>query len=216
MVWSGAFDCNLQKLDDIQVEALRIVTGATANSSIQLLYSDTGWEHLSDRRKIHSLCIFYQIMQGTAPHYLRTLIPQTVGEATSRNLRSASKIRMPKTRTETFRRSFIPSTINLWNSLDPSLKNKPLLSSIKISLSPPKDPMTNRFYYGKRWPSIHHARLRIGCSKLNSHLYHNLHVIPSPNCSCGYHNEDPTHFFFSTALFYAAKNCIKTSCITNL
>ena len=103
---------------------------------------------------------------------------------------------MPKTRTETFKRSFIPSTINMWNSLDPSLKTKPLLSSFKKSLRPPKDPMTNIYYYGKRWPSIHHARLRIGCSKLNSHLHYNLHVIPSPNCSCGHHNEDPKHFFF--------------------
>ena len=76
------------------------------------------------------------------------------------------------------------------------IKSKPQLSSFKTALRPPRDSLTERFYYGKRWPSIHHSRLRIGCSKLNSHLYYNLHVLPSPACACTYHNEDPTHFFF--------------------
>ena len=95
MVWSGAYECDLQKLDSIQVEALRVVTGATANSCIDLLYLDTGWVSLSERRRVHSLCIFYQMMQGTAPAYLNALIPPTVAQATSRNLRSAANIRVP-------------------------------------------------------------------------------------------------------------------------
>ena len=34
------------------------------------------------------------------------------------------------------------------------------------------------------WPmgGVHHARIRIGCSKLKSHLYHNLHVIEEESC----------------------------------
>lgn len=55
--------------------------------------------------------------------------------------------------------------------------------------------------YGERWSSIHHSRIRIGCSKLNSHLCHNLHVVPSPRCPCGYREEDPVHFFFNCPLF---------------
>ena len=35
----------------------------------------------------------------------------------------------------------------------------------------------------------------MGCSGLNQHLYTNLHVIPSPECSCGEGIETPYHFF---------------------
>ena len=49
--------------------------------------------------------------------------------------------------------------------------------------------------------AIHHERLRIGCSKLNNHLFKELDVINSPACSCGYTCEDPDHFFFACPLF---------------
>ena len=61
--------------------------------------------------------------------------------------------------------------------------------------------MKELLYYGSRWPSVHHSRIRIGCSKLNSHLCNNLHVVPSPQCPCGFANEDPRHYFFDCPLF---------------
>ena len=39
-------------------------------------------------------------------------------------------------------------------------------------------------YYGARFASVVHAKMRIGCSMLNYDLEHNLHVIPNPNCLC--------------------------------
>ena len=48
--------------------------------------------------------------------------------------------------------------------------------------------------YGERWPSVHHARLRIGCSKLNYDLCCKLHVTDSPTCRCGAQKEDASHF----------------------
>ena len=37
--------------------------------------------------------------------------------------------------------------------------------------------------------------MRMGCSALNGHLYYFLRVINSPQCSCGFHLESPSHFF---------------------
>ena len=52
---SGVWDnCNLQEkqnLEKIQLEAARIVTGATKLVSFQALYNETGWETLEIRRK---------------------------------------------------------------------------------------------------------------------------------------------------------------------
>ena len=70
------------------------------------------------------------------------------------------------------------------------------------------DPGHELLYYGKRWPSVHHSRLRIGCSKLHQHLCHNLKVIPSPQCQCGYRVEDPVHYFFNCPLFTKARRIL--------
>ena len=50
--------------------------------------------------------------------------------------------------------------------------------------------------HGQRWPAIHHARIRTGCSKLNCDVAFNLH-IPNvlPDCACGNGYENAEHFF---------------------
>ena len=45
-------------------------------------------------------------------------------------------------------------------------------------------------------PSIHHARIRMACSKLNQHIFH-IHLIENPSCACGHPVEDLTHFFLN-------------------
>ena len=40
-----------------------------------------------------------------------------------------------------------------------------------------------------------HARLRMGCSSLNSHLCKMLHVIDNSDCACGALLESPSHYF---------------------
>ena len=57
------------------------------------------------------------------------------------------------------------------------------------------------YYYGERWASVHHARMRIGCSKLNSDLCYNLHVINNPTCQCGAPSETSYHYLFECPLF---------------
>ena len=43
---------------------------------------------------------------------------------------------------------------------------------------------------------VHHARMRMGCSKLHSDLCFKLHVIENPSCTCGYPDESVYHFLF--------------------
>ena len=200
-LWAGTYETELIKLDNVQVEAMRIVTGATAGSNINALYRETGWQPLCERRYFHSLTMLYKIINGVAPVYLSDLLPPKVGEQTNRGLRNSNKYRVPFTRLETYRRSFFPKTLMDWNNLDRAIQDKNSLESFKSSFNKEKDPMIELLYYGSRWPSVHHARIRMGCSKLNSHLCYNLHVLPSPYCSCGYEVEDPTHYFFFCSLF---------------
>ena len=47
----------------------------------------------------------------------------------------------------------------------------------------------------------HHARMRMGCSKLNGDLCYNLHVILEATCPCGHHTEDAKHFLLDCQLY---------------
>ena len=51
VVWDNCTLCEANELEKIQIEAARIVTGATKLVSIDSLYSETGWETLASRRK---------------------------------------------------------------------------------------------------------------------------------------------------------------------
>ena len=56
----------------------------------------------------------------------------------------------------------------------------------------------------------------MGCSALNSHLYHFLKVLDSPKCSCNYYIESPSHYFLSCPIFAAHRETMieKVSNIT--
>ena len=204
-LFAGTYETDLLRLDALQVEAMRIVAGATARSNINALYQETDWQPLSERRKVHSLTMLYKIVNGMAPSYLTALLPSRIGDDTNRNLRNSNKFRVPFARLESYRRSFFPMVLTNWNNLDNATRERPTLDSFKLSFAKPKDAMKELLYYGSRWPSIHHARMRIGCSKLNAHLCYNLHVLASPRCPCGNEIEDPTHFFFHCPLFNAPR-----------
>ena len=126
---------------------------------------------------------------------------QCIWSQTHHNLRNRHNFIVPFCRLESYRRSFFPRCLLQWNNLNDSTKDKPTLEAFKTSFLRHRDPMNELLYYGSRWPSVHHSRIRIGCSKLNSDLCHNLHVIPSPRCPCGWETEDSIHFFFHCPLF---------------
>jgi len=180
-LFAGTYDSDLCKLDRIQVDAMRIVTGATEKSNIARLYEELKWTPLATRRNQHCLSLMYKIIRGLTPQYLYDLLPRRHQMHDGRVLRSNvnNLLPVPFARTESLRRSFIPHTIRLWNNLDRKARDSETLIAFKSAVKGPKKDDTKLFYVGKRWPAIHHARLWIGCSKLNAHLSLNLHVIPS-------------------------------------
>ena len=64
------------------------------------------------------------------------------------------------------------------------------------------------YFYGERWPSVNHARMRIGCSKLNN----NVHVIDDPICTCGTAEETAEHFFLECINYDDRCRTILTEC----
>ena len=106
-IWNNCFEGDKDRLEDFQLSTARTVTGARKRTSHDLIYNELNWPTLADRRKdvtiMKHLNIFVLFFQR------RSVCTQ------SRNQDSYYTV---KARTETFRSSFIPSSVKLWNFLD--------------------------------------------------------------------------------------------------
>ena len=59
-----------------------------------------------------------------------------------------------------------------------------------------------RVFFYTKLNFIHHVKIRMGCSKLNQHPFHN-HLIENPSFVCGNPAYEPSHFCLN-CLGYAA------------
>ena len=101
---------------------------------------------------------------GLCPDYLASLVPATVGSASTYPLRNSSDL-------QTLHSSFLPSAVRDWNELPEQTRNCPSLNTFNNSLK--SNLITPPRYYntGKRLGQIYHARLRTACSPLCQHLH---------------------------------------------
>ena len=197
VVWGGTFDSDMLKLEKIHVDGMRLITGATARSNIANVYREASFLSVSERRDNSMLLMFYKIKNGLAPSYLTDIAPHENQETIAYNLRNKDDITVPFARLDLYKRSFFPFSTYLWNQLPLVKRNKASLKEFKAALLEDYKEANILYYYGKRWASVHHARLRIGCSKLNYDLCFNLHVIDNPQCTCGFEEENAFHFFIN-------------------
>lgn len=184
----------INRLETVQLEAARIVTGGTKLTSHHKLYDETKWEKLTDRRKNHRLFLFHKMVNGETPQYLSNLIPNTIGRVHDHNTRQINNIQEIRTRTNFYSDYFLPSTIKDWNRLSINTRNTESFASFKNQLSNQNTKVPPYFYSGCRLGQILHTRLRMNCSSLNEHLFLK-NIVESPRCVCG-EIETVQHFIF--------------------
>ena len=194
VVWDNCTLYEVNALEKIQLEAARIVTGTTKLVSLEMLYKETGWETLEVRRSKHTLCLFYKMSNNISPEYLSSLVPQPIENTTHYGLRDASNIRPPLARTQLYYKSFLPSTIRLWNDLSPETRDALTLTSFKYHMNKNIQKPPRYFTVGFRFAQIQHTRLRTSCSSLIHHLF-SKNIINDPYCQCG-SVETTKHYLF--------------------
>ena len=197
-----------ERLEKINVEAARIVTGATKLVSLELLYKECGWDTLEKRRENHKLIQFYKMTNGLTPEYLSNLIPQQHNQLHRYNTRHSDKIVNIPCKTTHHYQSFLPSCIRLWNALPSEVREcnnlpsfKSALSSLNSTIDIPK-----YYYIGDRKGQILHARLRMRCSSLKQHLFLK-NIEPDPFCLCG-EVECTTHYLLKCQRFAAHRQTL--------
>ncbi len=196
VVWDYMTEQDSTLLENIQLAAARVVTGAIRYTSHARIYEECGWDTLKSRREKHKLALFHKIIHKDTPAYLYDHIPPTVGTRTGRPLRNNSNFTLIKTNKEYFDSSFFPETIRLWNNLDDRLKSVTSYEAFTEKLNTPTFEIPKHYYSGSRKTNIILARLRMGCSELNDDLY-KIGVTHSPACSCGARKENSFHYFMT-------------------
>ena len=200
IVWSNLNQTQSLQVELIQKRAGRIVSGAIKGTKTEVIYEELGWDSLCSRREQQCILFMHKVVNGLVPKYLQDLLPDTVGEETTYNLRNCGNFRNIPARTTTFYKTLIPNAVRSWNLLDPDLKMIHDHVHFKNEFTKNCPKPNSLFYYGERKVAVVHARLRMKCSILNAHLYEN-HVIPEPSCSCGHSYEDVLHYFFICPLY---------------
>ena len=115
-----------------------------------------------------------------------------------------------KTRSNFFRNSFFPSTINEWNKLDRDIRNSDYLNVFKWSLLKFVRPVVNSVFEINNPYSLKLlTRLHLGLSHLRYHKFrHNFQDCINPICACGVEIETTTHFLLHSPLFQPARQSV--------
>ena len=207
VVWDNCTMSEKDRLEKIQIEAARIVTGITRSASTLDLYKEIGWLTLDNRRKYQKLVLIYKIVNGHTPQYLNDIFPLNVNARTNYLLRNANDINLVACRTELMTKSFIPSAVTLWNDLSDDIKSLQSLSQLKFRILQTfhVSDVPKHFFVGKRHLSVVHTRIRNRCSNLNFDLFSN-YISQNASCKCGYDQEDAEHYFFRCTQYAIQRN----------
>ena len=132
-MWSPTHKDQIRKVEMIQRRASRFTTNRYRNiSSVSSMIFHLQWESLESRRSKIQLTLLYKVMQDLvdipAASYL-TPSAARIRAAHSRKFRHFSPS------TDSFKYSFFPRTIPLWNSLPATVAEDPSLASFRKGLS---------------------------------------------------------------------------------
>ena len=180
-------------LEKFQLEAVRIVTGLPLLASRESIYSEAGWELLSDRQRVRRLSLFYSIYIKSAPDYFYDWMPLPVGNISQYDLRNSNNYVLPNCLLEITKKFFFPSATRDWKNLNPEIRNPGHVNIFKRKIKILLEKVPFYFGLGYRQLNIIHSRFRNMYSSLNADL-HLFNLKPSRTCICGHGFEDCMHF----------------------
>jgi hypothetical protein len=206
-VWCNISKQDKEKLEGLQREAMRTVTGAKKGTSHQALAEEVGWQNLNDRRVYHCLCLMFKIVHGNAPLGLIEMLPENKAHRNPYNIRSATDLDIPKSSTEQHADSFFPNVSRLWNELPQDVKDIPSLEEFQREISPEKFKPPTYYDVGNRRNQILITRLRVKNADLKQNLC-NRNMEADPVCECGVEEESTEHYLLHCTLYQDHRNTL--------
>ena len=204
LVGNFSTDVNLNsamdRLESLQYQAGLAVTGMWKGTNRDKVYEELGWEPLNLRRYFRRLTVFYKIMNGLTPQYL--LDPVTSPRTHLYGTSTTNDLLPMKCRTQRFKNSFFPDSIDCWNKIGPEIRKIETLSLFKKTIVRIIKP-DKKSIFDIHSPNLKYLfQLRTGLSALKAHKYrHSFKNTPSDTCICGNGPESTLHFLLTCPLF---------------
>lgn len=116
----------IQSLEAVQRRAARFVTGDyhTTSSTSQMM-NQLGWKTLQQRRHCAKVIMVYRII------YFLVDIDPSCYYRTSNAINTSARFMVPFCRTDSYRHSFFPSSVRLWNALPAHLTGATTIEAFK-------------------------------------------------------------------------------------
>ena len=203
-------DCEV--LEDIQLEAARLVTGTKRRTSHGSLYEELGWPLLNERRKVYKLTKMYTMANHLSPPYLSRITDSYRGHNTmGTRLTCQGGFHLPKCNTETHRKSPVVSAVKMWNELDANTRTITTLAAFrhKLNSSTLRKPLLLPQSIN-RMQQIWLMQMRAGFSNLNGHLFERR-CVESAACLCGHSVEDTHHFLMECPRYKTLRDTLLQS-----
>lgn len=195
------------RLEAVQRQACLLISRAYRRTSTETLLNHLGLKTLKERRIKAKLTLFYKIVKGIAPQYLFSILPKEISTLTHYNLRNTNQMRNVFTKKEYLLKSFIPSTVTMWNSLSNELKAVESLSSFKLELSKyyGDGEVYEPYLVGNGTKYVHLSRIRLGLSALNHQRFSHSLINDATCGQCNHPLETAEHFFLECPAYLAAR-----------
>ena len=197
------------RLESVQRQAALICTKAYQRTPNILLLNELGWENLCVRRRYHALIIMYKIQNGITPEYLSSICPPRRSNVVPYALRNDSNLLTFFCKYVTYRRSFFPVAVTLWNELGDTVKSCFTLHAFKLKLK--EHMLTKRcklfsLFDGRE--AINHTRLRLGLSGLNGQRFMFNFITYSLCHQCQFENESVEHYLLYCQCYAAQRQSL--------
>ena len=178
-----------ERLERIQYNAAKLVTGALPCTSRVKLYEELGWETIQQRADFLGLTLYHKIHLGQT----RPLIRSNMQPRELTTTRSSGDYTPFKYKTARFSKTYFPYFTKQWNTLHKDLKNLALSdfkNNLKCKIKPHK---YKHFSRGHKQSCTLLTQIRLGQSNLKVHQF-KIGVSDTTECSCGHKFENPEHF----------------------
>ena len=207
-------NCSLndaQLIESVQRRAAVLCTGAIRRTSSEKLNVEVGWDSLELRRSRAKMFLFYQIVNKIGPNYLTCGI--TLRNDQLRSSRTGCRnnrlLVEPNCRINSYKKSFFPDCIKLWNTLSNIEVNSISIDVFKYNLlklpafsSKPKQ--VDTYYYNKVLRGSTGrliTQFRLGLSPLRDELFC-YNITDNPFCpACLECVESLPHYIFVCPAF---------------
>ena len=146
-VWANTSKCNIKKFQAVQNFACRIVDNVRKYDHVTPIHTELNWLLVASQLYHHSATMAFKCLTNCARVNLSPKFIQH-SEISGCDTRSSQKLDIPLIKTATGQRTFYYRIVNIWNSLDCSLKLSEYISeSISVLVNRMASNCTSRVKY---------------------------------------------------------------------